>query len=459
MTTGHTPAPAAQPSPEDQRRRAFCAGDGPAVFHSIARFHEIGRPDPFDVEDIHAEARRRFRRLLDRAAPRPPVNPYGGIFLVRGASGSGKTHLVRAFRTLVHGTGLGYCGYLPMTSSFSNYGRYVLSKLIDALDQPYFEPEITTSGLMQLSYMLADSLPDAARERVAGLRGEDIPLPDLNRLVHEVADDLLADLRFRRVDLDVLRALLFLQRDEARIKHRVLKYLRGEDLSAYDRSLVDLTPRVQEEDALRLIGAIGDVMWATQAMALVLCVDQVEEIGDVAAFGPIFRRAIATVHAIVDRLPSAAVVVACLDDFYLANREQLPRSMLDRLDYDPPSIVLNSQRTAAEVQALVGRRLKFLYESRGVPFDPATPTFPIPPEELNRRTSTRIRDVLGFCHHFQQECIVAGRGPPPDGRVEPPAGDTPPGTTDPRLVDLGQRWNDFLAAFDARVPDDETGRA
>jgi hypothetical protein len=368
--------PASPPGAEELRRRAFCAADGPSVFHSIARFHDIGRPDPFDVEDIHADARRRFRRLLDRAAPRPPVNPYGGIFLVRGASGSGKTHLVRAFRTASHGSGLGYCGYLSMTSNFSNYSRYVLSKLIDALDRPYFEPEIVTTGQMQLSHQLAWALPPGLRERVIAPRSEDVPLDELNHLVHECADLLLTQPRFEPVDLDVLRALLFLQRADARIKHRVLKYLRGEDLSAHDRSLVDLTPRTQEEDALRLIAALGDVMWATEAMALVLCVDQVEEIADVAAFGPLFRRAMATVCAIVDRLPSAVVVVACLDDFYQTYREQLPRSILDRLDHDPPSVLLESRRTAAEIEALVARRLKCLYVPRGVPFDPATPTSP-----------------------------------------------------------------------------------
>src|SRR5581483_1179732 len=166
--------------------------------------------------------------------------------------------------TVAHGTGLGYCGYLSMTSNVSNYARYVLSKLIDALDQPYFEPEIVTSGLMQLSHQLAWALPPALRERVIALRGDDVPLDELSHLVHECADLLLTQPRFEPVDLDVLRALLFLQRADARIKHRVLKYLRGEDLSADDRSLVDLTPRTQEEDAQRLIAALGDVMWATE---------------------------------------------------------------------------------------------------------------------------------------------------------------------------------------------------
>ena len=44
------------------------------------------------------------------------------------------------------------------------------------------------------------------------------------------------DDRFNDVDLDLVRALLYLQSDDPRIKGRVLKYLRCEDLSTADRA-------------------------------------------------------------------------------------------------------------------------------------------------------------------------------------------------------------------------------
>ena len=94
--------------------------------------NEIWRPDPFDVETIHDEAREVFRRLVARASmtPRPTS---GRILLLKGESGSGKTHLMRAFRNWAHGERRGYCGYMQMTSAADDYGRYVLNNLIDSL--------------------------------------------------------------------------------------------------------------------------------------------------------------------------------------------------------------------------------------------------------------------------------------------------------------------------------------
>ena len=88
-------------APDDPRARAFCSPEGPEVFYAVAHSNEIWRPDPFDVETIHDEAREVFRRLVARASmtPRPTS---GRILLLKGESGSGKTHLMRAFRNWAH---------------------------------------------------------------------------------------------------------------------------------------------------------------------------------------------------------------------------------------------------------------------------------------------------------------------------------------------------------------------
>ena len=51
------PAPAAPRL--DPRFAAFIAGDGPEVFSAVVHANQIWTPDPFDVESIHHEARRR----------------------------------------------------------------------------------------------------------------------------------------------------------------------------------------------------------------------------------------------------------------------------------------------------------------------------------------------------------------------------------------------------------------
>ena len=118
----------------DPRMAAFLAPGCPEVFHSVATPTEIWKADPYDVETIHAEARAVFEHLLNRAGRTPPP-PSGAVLVLLGEAGSGKTHLMRAFRTRAHGQDLGYCSYLQMTSEVSNYARYMLSNLIDGLEQ------------------------------------------------------------------------------------------------------------------------------------------------------------------------------------------------------------------------------------------------------------------------------------------------------------------------------------
>src|ERR1051325_3329932 len=112
-----TPAPAI-----NARVAAYCAPDGPEVFSGIVHGNQIWTPDPFDVDAVHPEARAAFHRLLTRASG-ADLPPHGKSLLLLGEAGSGKTHLMRAFRTSAHENGSGYCGYLQMLSRSDNYAR------------------------------------------------------------------------------------------------------------------------------------------------------------------------------------------------------------------------------------------------------------------------------------------------------------------------------------------------
>src|SRR5439155_10603047 len=134
-----------------------------------------------------------FDRLLNRAAsPEPP--PHGKSLLLLGEAGSGKTHLMRAFRSAAHSAGTGYCGYLQMTTRTDNYARYVLSKLVDALEQPY-QPNASATGLTRLSRGLFDALQgvsDLDRRRFCEEAHEPA---ELIPLVEQFADVAMVDPR------------------------------------------------------------------------------------------------------------------------------------------------------------------------------------------------------------------------------------------------------------------------
>src|SRR5438128_9142197 len=156
MTTAVTPLAAA--AAVDPRMAAFLAPGCPEVFHSVATPTAIWQADPYDVETIHAKAREAFEHLLSRGGRTPPP-PSGAVLVLLGEAGSGKTHLMRAFRTRAHSQGLGYCAYLQMTTEATSYARYMLTNLIDGLDQPYAPENSTRTGLARLSTALLEFVP------------------------------------------------------------------------------------------------------------------------------------------------------------------------------------------------------------------------------------------------------------------------------------------------------------
>lgn len=440
---------------DSPRARAFCTPGGPEVFHAIAHRHEIWRPDPFDVETIHEEARTAFQSLVGRAAtiPRPTS---GRILLLTGESGSGKTHLMRAFRNWTHGRQRGYCGYMQMTSATDRYGRYVLNNLIDSLSQPYFEPHGETTGLTRLSTTLAESSRFIPSDRLAQLREDEFDAPCLARLIEALADQIVEDERLDDLDLDLVRALLYLQRDDPRVRGRVLKYLRCEDLSASDRhALGGLTPRAYTDAPERVIALLGHLMGAVEVVPLVLCIDQLEDMYNLDDAQARFRRAMSTVCDLADRIPSSVVVISCLEDFWDKLKTGLATPARARIEHDPRPIHLSSNRDVAEIVPLIAKRLEALYETHGVVIDEADPTDPIPNESLPALASLPTRMVLDWCREFRDRCIAAGAiVPDPDaipGRRDEPS--------TPEPIRLEQLWNDLRSGPVGSIPADDPGLA
>ena len=427
----------------DARLAAFLSPLAPEIFHSVQHRHEIWREDPFDVDSLHADARAVFSRLLSRATT-PPGLPSGRILLILGESGSGKTHLLRAFRNQVHGEGLGYVGYMQMTTATQNYGRYMLSNLIDSLDQPYNELlSPTTSGLMRLAQAVASRCPAPVAAR---LSDEDA---DVHAAVLEGADAIV---RRYDVDLDLVRALLYLSRDDALIKSRVLKYLRCERYGEADGARIGgLSPRTDEDDPMRLLESIGKLCWLLGNGSLVLCLDQLEDIWNLGEAQQRFRQVASALTTTMDRVPSSLLLISCLEDYWNAVREHLTGSLRDRIEEDPAPVRLVGERSLEEARALVARRVAYLYEKAEVDAGPDDSTYPFDETFIGTLARRRTRDVLDKCRRFREKAMASGV-------LTNTVGESAP-APDAEMARLEQSWNDFLAAYDKPRPDEEPARA
>ena len=453
MTEPGNPSTAAEPT-SDPRAAAFCSLDAIEVFHAVAYRNDIWKEDPFDVETIHDDARSAFQRLV-RKASASMGTPAGRILLLQGEAGSGKTHLMRAFRNWTHAAGRGYYGYMQMTSATSDYGRYVLNNLIDSLDQPYFEQAGEISSLMRLSTAIAESPKGVGWDRLEQIRNGELDPGCLAKMIDSLADQIVMDDRFNRIDLDLVRALLYLQRGDPRIKSRVLKYLRCEDLSEADRNLLgEIVPRTYDAAPEWLIQRLADLMAALESAPLILCVDQLEDIYTHDDAPSRFRRVLATLCDLTSRIPTAVIVISCLENFYDSMRDSITKSIRDRVENDPKPLTLKGARDVDEILQMVSQRLQVLYDAAGVPFQEADPAYPFSRAFLGSLAGLPAREVLIRCQLFREHCVVNGQvdhvpelpTPPP----LPPAEDTTP---------LEQAWNDHRNAFRGPVPEEEPALA
>ncbi|MCC0010918.1 MAG: DUF853 family protein [Hyphomicrobiaceae bacterium] len=347
-----------------------------AFEHSITWEDDIWRADPVDVEEVHKKARAKFFDLLDAVTGKGEgkgrgeiVDAQARILLFHGQSGAGKTHLIRALRTGAHRTGRAYLGYAQMSPDIANYADYYLRRLIASLERPYDPDAGGESALARLTRKLIEGASEIPASDLARLREETLEGHALALLVHELADIIVAAPRFidENIDINIIRALLYLERKDPRIEQRVRQYLQCRPLNELSlQSVAALDPNVGDGRAFDIIEGIGRLMWAVDNSALVFSIDQVEDLRFFDDAEERFQKAVRDLIQIANRVPTAIIVISCLDDFYAQVREPLAQSYRDRIEKSGP-VALYESRTAEEARLIIARRLA--YESEQNPDD------------------------------------------------------------------------------------------
>ena len=339
----------------------------PAVFdHSITWEDDVWKADPFDVTEIHERARKKFRDLL-AAVTSGASQKQSRILLFHCQSGAGKTHLVRALRTEAHSFGNGYFGYAQMTPDVASYADYFLRRLVNSLEKPYDPDERGESGLMRLSDHMLTRAPGVVPADLKDLREAVLDDNSLAKLVVRIADAVLASPRFADADIDIniVRALLYLQRNDPTVDQRVRQYLFGREITGFSQQAVGALDPQRNRDTFEIIGCLGTLMRLVDDAALVFCIDQVEDLRSFSDAESRFNNAISALIQIANTVPSAIIIVSCLDDFYDEARAYISQSSKDRIEQAGP-VPLPGARSASEAELIVNRRLQKAFEAEGL---------------------------------------------------------------------------------------------
>jgi hypothetical protein len=122
--------------------------------------------------------------------------------------------------------------------------------------------------------------------------------------------------------------------------------------------------------------------------------------------------------------------------------------VLDRIEVTPPPIRLSRNFTPGEIEAMISRRLAWLYAEAEVAYRPEAPIYPFPAHLIQTLAGLRPRNVLAWCNRCQQQCAAAGRildDLHADG--DPPLG--------PDRQPIAAAWARAIEASDLEIPEDE----
>ena len=452
-------------TPTDGASRAF--------EHSITWEDDIWRADPVDVELVHAKARRKFLDLLGLITSDSGAQLQARIQLFHGQSGAGKTHLIRALRTSAHRAGKAYFGYAQMTPDVANYADYFLRRLINSLEKPY-DPDIGgETALQRLTDRMVGDRQILSEAALLELREANLDDQQLAELVLRLADEIVVSPKFsgQEIDINIVRALLYLQRSDPRIDQRIRQYLYGRELTELARPAVAaLDPNRGDGRAFDIIEGLGRLMWMVDGAALVFTIDQVEDLRFFDDYQDRFQKAVRDLIQIANRLPRSVILISCLGDFYDKVREVLAQSYVDRIEKSGP-VPLIDTRTIEEARLIISRRLEHQV-TLGTYVGKTDPLQLFGPEFFNDLGGLSTRRLLELAQARCREMAGQISAQQPEGEAEPPnfmsalvaalggslfVGDAPaaPIAESAQQSDFRERWERFSADASPEISADD----
>jgi len=392
----------------DPRLEAFKSPEFFRVFGAVASLAGAAEEEQLDVSDIGMTADEGIAAVIHHARTKNP-DPASRLLLIKGQTGTGKTHtLLTAMRGL-HRCGDVFAVVLPMVEFVSEqqFDAWLTRSFVTRLSEPYLVPEGAPVPLVALGYALLDLAPGAVSDRLkaAANDGEvSVSEVEFKGLVNTIRARLARATRIPPAGEPTIAAILgvLFGEDEA------FDYLRGLPVDTtlggirVANTNAEQCARLRLEELIKIIGAFGG--------AVFIAFDQLEQ-GKLQGWEERLTHVVSRGALIAETLPNVAVSFAVLPSLYENIGEHIDASIRDRIEKLGTPPVRLKPLSRPEVEALLEKRLKRLYDVAGCEVDADDPLYPFEDWFLDELSGQTSRYVTEYVQTFRRLMVEKGDMP------------------------------------------------
>lgn len=402
----------------DLRLQAFKSHEFDRVFGAVASLAGAADEERLDVPEIEAEAGDSISSIVAQARSQNP-DPASRVLLVKGATGTGKTHTLLTSIRRMHQDGGVYAALFPMVDLVAekDLDAWFLRAIVSRLSERYLVASGAPSPLNRLAEVVLNigqkELVSAFRREVSD-EGADIRDFDLRPLIVSIRAQLQKLSHLPVPTEAFLGALL----GAAAGDDDSFAYLRGQPLNVSVGG-VRLVQFAEDHVARGHIDALVNVIGATGG-ALLLAFDQLEQ-SRVQGWEQRLRHLFSRGTLLAETLPPLCVAFAVLPALYDTISEGIDGSIRDRIERFGALPVRLKPLARRHVEALLRRRLSELYERCGAKVDQSDPLFPFPGWMLDELGGQTSRYVFELIQQFRRIYLSTGVLPSLDDMPPPPS--------------------------------------
>lgn len=405
----------------DLRLLAFKSPEFDRVFGAVASLAGAADEERLDVPEIETEADDALNEIVAQARSQNP-SPASRILLLKGATGTGKTHTLLTALRRMHSQGHVYATLFPMVDLVAekDLDGWLLRALISRLSERYLVAQGEYAPLTRLAnIVLASATPELAANFARDIidEGGDIRDFDLRPLIVSIRSTLQKTSALPPPSEAFIAALL----GTAAGDDEAVNFLQGLPVTP-NTSLggVRLNQYGDEHIARTHIDALVNLIGATGG-ALCLAFDQLEQ-SRVPGWENRLRHVFSRGALLAETLPPLCIAFAVLPSLYDTIAEGIDGSIRDRIERLGVLPVRLKPLGRRQVEALLQRRLVELYSRCGAEIDPAEPLYPFPSWMLDELGGQTSRFVFELIQQFRRIYLTTGKLPSLEDMPPPPPG-------------------------------------